>query len=113
MGSETPREAASQADLQLPCFRQALTSRPPKRGLRVLSRMRREGRPGQPLHTINKEIDMAGQKPAVRPTAWRNSNLSPKEARKKGLCGACGGHGRFTQVINGKQTLVICNSSQH
>lgn len=54
---------------------------------------------------------MAGKTP--RPTAWRNSNLSPKEARKKGLCAACGGNGRFTQVINGKQTLVICNSSQH
>ena len=46
----------------------------------------------------------------VRPKAWRNSDLGPREARKQGKCGACGGTGRYQQTINGKQRLSTCRT---
>lgn len=51
---------------------------------------------------------MEDEKPAVRPKAWRNSDLSPKQARRQGLCGRCGGNGQFTQTVKGKLTVVPC-----
>ena len=49
---------------------------------------------------------------AVRPAAWRNSELGPRQARKKGLCGSCGGKGRFGRPVPGRLGFVVCEDCE-